>query len=256
MGVCIVIPKGDPSIYTRSLYGCEAAEISDVVILTPIDDIIKGLRERSERIVELEGFFKGFHASIGGRQFTLFKSLIGSPGAGDCLYYLRFTPCRSVIYTGLIGALQDWIEVGDLIVSTSAYRGEGASRYFIDEAYPAAADFQLLRRLSEILDEIHEGREIRIHYGAIYTTDSFASETDEFLERWRNRHLIGIDMETSAIYTIARLYGIKAVAMHLVSDNPIMGKTLFHTLPEGDKRRLERGKELLIEAAARLIKHL
>ena len=77
-----MIPKGDPSIYTRSLYGCEAAEVSDVVILTPIDDIMEGLRERGEGIVELEGFFKGFHASIEGRQFTLFKSLIGSPGAG------------------------------------------------------------------------------------------------------------------------------------------------------------------------------
>ena len=251
-----MIPKGDPSIYTRSLYGCEAAEVSDVVILTPIDDIMEGLRERGEGIVELEGFFKGFHASIEGRQFTLFKSLIGSPGAGDCLYYLRFTPCRSVIYTGLIGALQDWIEVGDLIVPTSAYRGEGASKYFVDEAYPAAADFQLLRRLSDILDQLLKGEENKIHYGAIYTTDSFASETDEFLEKWRSRRLIGIEMETSAIYTIARLLGIKAAAIHLVSDNPITGKTLFHKLSQKDRQRIEKGRRLLIEALIRLIQRL
>jgi len=251
-----VIPRGDASIYTRSLYGCEASEVSDVVVLTPIDDIIQGLRERGEETIELKGFFKGFHAHIGGRRFTLFKSLIGSPGAGDCLYYLRFTPCRYVIYTGLIGALQDWIEVGDLIIPTSAYRGEGASKYFVDEAYPAAADFQLLRRLSDVLDELLKGEEIKTHYGAIYTTDSFASETDEFLERWRSRRLIGIEMETSAIYTIARLLGIKAAAIHLVSDNPITGKTLFHKLPEEDKRRMERGRGLLIEALARLIESL
>ena len=251
-----MIPRGEPSIYTRTLYGCEASEVSEVVVLTPIDDIFKALRDRVEEVEELGGFFRGFHASIDGRRFTLFKSLIGSPGAGDCLYYLRFTPCRSVIYTGLIGALQDWIDVGDLIIPTSAYRGEGASRYFVDEAYPAAADFQLLRRLSEVLDDLTHDTDIGVHYGAIYTTDSFASETDEFLERWRRRNLIGIEMETSAIYTIARLYGIGAVAIHLVSDNPITHKTLFHILSEDDKRRMERGRKLLIEALIRLLKKL
>jgi len=251
-----MIPKGDPSRYTRILYGCEATDVSEVVILTPLDDLVEGLKGRAEDIVEVEGFFRGFHGSIAGRRLSLFKSLIGSPGAGDCVYYLRFTPCRYVIYAGLIGALQDWIQVGDVIAPTAAYRGEGASRYFVEEAYPAAADFQLLRRLSGILDELCEESGIRVHYGAIYTTDSFASETEEFLELWRGRNLIGIEMETSVIYTIARLYGLRSAALHVVSDNPIVGKSLFETFPEEDRQRIERAKELVIAAVARLIEEL
>lgn len=250
-----MIPRGDPSIYTRSLYGCEAAEISEVVVLTPLDDLVEEFRDRVRSVMELEGFFRGFHGSIEGGRFSLFRSLIGSPGAGDCTYYLRFTPCRYLIYAGLIGGLQEWIEVGDIIVPTGAYRGEGASRYFVEDAYPAVADFDLLRKMWEILEEACKAG-IKVHYGVIYTTDSFASETEEFLERWRGRNLIGIEMETSAIYTISRLHDLRALAVHVVSDNPVIGKTLFHTLSEEDKGRVKRAKGILVEAIVKLVQRI
>ena len=78
---------------------------------------------------------------------SVINSQVGSPVACDCVYFLRFTPCRNILYTGLIGALQPEIRVGDLIVPTAALRGV-ASKYFVDESYPPVADFQLLKALS------------------------------------------------------------------------------------------------------------
>jgi uridine phosphorylase len=248
-----MMPEGDPDAFTRIFYGCEAGDVAEIVFLTPINEAIEAIKQRAEDVSEVSGFNEGFHAHIEGTHVSVFNSRIGSPLASDCTYYLRFTPCRTIIYTGLIGALQPYIRVGDLIVPTAAVRGEGASRYFIEEAYPAAADFSLLRGLSCTLDEVYENSDINIHYGLIYTTDSFAAETGEFLRLWQSRNLLGIEMETSAIYTIASLFGMRTAAVHVVSDNPVIKKTFFDPFTEADKNRRQECTNLLIEALTRLI---
>jgi len=49
--------------------------------------------------------------------------------------------------------LQQHKEIGDLIVTTAAFRGEGTSKYFIDKTYPAVADFTL-QALTSTLKEV------------------------------------------------------------------------------------------------------
>ncbi len=136
---------------------------------------------------------------------------------------------------------------------TAALRGEGTSRYFVEKAYPAVADFTLLRAIATTLEEVYADSESAIHIGAIYTTDSFAAETKEFLMHWKSKNLLGIEMETSVIYTIAGLYGMRAAAIHIVSDNPVAKKSLFHPIPEEDKNQRRACEDLLIEALVRLI---
>ena len=60
-------------------------------------------------------------------------------------------------------------------------------------------------------------------------------------------------METSAIYTIASLYGIKAASIQVVSDNPVVKKSFFDPLSEEDRERRKICTELLMEALVRLV---
>lgn len=248
-----MMPEGDPSVFTRVLYGCESDEVAETVILTPLDAVLEALKSCSWEARELKGFYKGFRARLDGVDVSVFNSKVGSPAASDCAYFLRFTPCKSIIYVGLIGGLQPHIRVGDLIAPTAACRGEGASKYFVDEAYPAVADYNLLRTLSSTLDEVYAGCDIKVHLGPIYTTDSFAAETDEFLWRWQSMKVLGIEMETSVIYTLASMYGMKAVAVHVVSDNPVAEKSFFHRFEESEKNRRKLCEDLLIKALVKLV---
>lgn len=248
--------EGDPNTFTRVLYGCDADEIAEVVILTPLDAMIEALKLRSDSVEECGGFIEGYNANLEGTHVSVFNSRVGSPAASDCAYYLRFTPCRNIIYTGLIGALQSHVGIGDLIVPTAALRGEGSSRYFIEDSYPAVADFGLLRAMSKVLDEVYVDSDIGIHYGPIYTTDSFAAETREFLELWRSRNLLGIEMETSVIYVISSLFGIRAAAVHVVSDNPLTKKSFFDPIPDADKERRGECTNLLIESLSKLVSRI
>ena len=248
-----MMPEGSPSEFTRKLYGCEPEDISEVVLLTPFDSTLNDLKARAEGVNEFKGFCEGFTGKFKGVWSTVLNSRVGSPVASDCTYYLRFTPCRSIIFTGLIGALQPNIRVGDIIVPTAALRGEGASRYFVDEAYPAVADFTLLRIISTVLEKTFTYSGAGLHYGPIYTTDAFAAETKEFLEEWSEKRLLGIEMETSAIYVLASLYGIKAASIHIVSDNPIAKKSFFDKLNEEEIERRGKSYDLLLDALVEIV---
>jgi uridine phosphorylase len=247
------MPERSPSEFTRKLYGCEPEDISEVVLLTPFDSTLNDLKARAEGVTEFKGFCEGFTGKFNGIRGTVLNTRVGSPVASDCTYYLRFTPCKIIIFSGLIGALQPNIRVGDIIVPTAALRGEGASRYFVDEAYPAVADFTLLRTISTVLEKSFTGSGIELHYGPIYTTDAFAAETKEFLDEWSERRLLGIEMETSAIYTLASLYGVKAGSIHIVSDNPIVKRSFFDKLHEEEIKRRGKSYNLLIDALVELV---
>ncbi len=248
-----MMPEGSPGEFTRTLYGCEPEDISEVVILTPFDSTLEDLKGRAENVKEFRGFITGFTGQFNGSKSTVLNCRIGSPAASDCTYYLRFTPCTRIIYTGLIGALQPEISIGDIIVPTAAFRGEGASQYFVDKAYPAVADFRLLQTISAILEKVFRNTETELHYGPIYTTDAFAAETKEFLEEWSSRRLLGIEMETSAIYVLASLYGMKAASIHIVSDNPVVKKSFFDKLSGEDIENREKSYDLLLDVLVELI---
>jgi len=252
-GRIALMPDGDPSSFTRVLYGCDADDVAEIVLMTPIKDWWETLKLRSDGVEEFNGFNRGFNGVFGGVEVSVFDSRVGSPVVLDCAYYLRFTPCRKIVFNGLIGALQPPIRVGDVIVPTAALRGEGASKYFVEELYPAVADFELLRSLASTLDDVYGATDHTVHYGPVYTTDAFAAETDEFLEVWRDRNLLGIEMETSVVYTIAALYGMKAVSFHVVSDNPLLKKSFFDPLTIDEKRRREECTELLFDALEKYV---
>lgn len=115
------------------------------------------------------------------------------------------------------------------------------------------ADFRLLRTISTVLEKTFKDTETGLHYGPIYTTDAFAAETKEFLEEWSTRRLLGIEMETSAIYVLASLYGMKAASIHIVSDNPEVKKSLFDKLSVDDIEKREKCYGLLLEALVELV---
>lgn len=247
-----MINEINPEKFINEIYGCEPKDVAETVILTPGRKFLNVLKEKVEVEKEFKGFLEGFTGSYRGKPVTVIRTLVGSPVASDAAYFLRFTPCKSIIYTGAIGALKENIEIGNIIVPTGAARGEGASKYHAEEWYPAVASFELLRAAALILEEAFSGLGVNVHYGIIYTTDSFAAETREFLERLGEMNIIGIEMETSAIFTIASLQGKTAAAIHIVSDNPIVGKSLVDPLPPEDKNRKEEATKVLQEVILRI----
>lgn len=54
----------------------------------------------------------------------------------------------TLIRIGSCGSLQENISVGDLVISTGAVRLEDTSTYFVDESYPAVANYEVITALT------------------------------------------------------------------------------------------------------------
>lgn len=115
-----------------------------------------------------------------------------------------------IIRIGSCGALQEDIGLGDLILVNAAVRDDGASRIYAPDTFPGVADPDLLAGC------VRSGREkgFRCHVGLCRSHDSFYIDNNEDVSAfWSKKGILGSDMETAALFTVARLRGIKAASI-------------------------------------------
>jgi uridine phosphorylase len=244
-----------PEVFIKAVFGCNPDEIAETVVMSPFDETLDALRVHSDNVKEFKGFFRLINGEINGKMYSYINSRIGSPMAADCTNYLSYTRCKTIVYVGLMGGLQPQVKVGDIIIPTGAYRGEGASKIFIEESFPASADYQLTMELLKSFEEVFKDTGTGIHTGVIYSTDSISMESEKFLKKCQERKMIAIDMETSAIYVVATLRGIACTSVHIASDNPLEGLYYFEPMPEKETQRLANSKMLIIKALVKFLEN-
>ncbi|MDD5069275.1 MAG: hypothetical protein PHV17_00955 [Candidatus Omnitrophica bacterium] len=127
-----------------------------------------------------------------------------------------------LIRLGSCGALRKDISVGDYILATDIIRGDGVSRYYVDDDYVSEVDRFLSSRIEKVFS-----KGSRVHCGGVWTTDALFKETKEIVNSYINKGAISVDMVTSAFVTVSNVYKKKASAILAVSDNLITGEKGF-----------------------------
>lgn len=135
---------------------------------------------------------------------------IGGASMGIALEELHNIGITAAIRIGSSGALQSHIGLGDLILASAAVRDDGTSCAYAPLSFPAVADPQLFALCTQSVRELG----IPYHIGLVRSHDSFYTDREEQLcQEWSSRGVLGADMETAALYTIAALRGIRAVSV-------------------------------------------
>jgi uridine phosphorylase len=171
---------------------------------------------------------------------------IGSPSAAIAVEELARVGAETFLRVGSCGALQPEMDVGDLVITTGAVRGEGTSEEYVREDYPAAADHAVVSALVAAAERLGYD----YHCGVTMSTDSFyagqaregfegfeATESETLLDDLRAANVKNVEMEASAILTLANVYGLRAGAVCTVFANRSTGE--FRT--EGEGRAAEVG---------------
>lgn len=135
---------------------------------------------------------------------------IGGCSAGIAVEELHNIGVRAAIRVGSCGALQKDIALGELIVVSGAVRDDGASKAYLPDIYPAYADIELV---SCILDAAL-ALGVPHREGVAHSHESFYhEENDAESAYWSKKGVLGADMESAALLTIARLRGMKAASI-------------------------------------------
>jgi len=139
---------------------------------------------------------------------------IGAPGTIMLMEDLIACGAESFVGVGASGGLNPDHPVGDVLIPNAVkVIDEGTSQHYPGDDDPAA-DQAMLAELSELLMK-HGGRTAS---GDWWTTDGFYREMTQDIARHMNAGILGIDMETSAMYRVAKHRGVNSCNILVVSD--------------------------------------
>jgi len=131
----------------------------------------------------------------------------------------------TLVRIGSCGSIQEDVEMMDIVLAMSACTDSGMNKFrFNGNDFAPTANFGLLKKAYEIAEQ----KKIKSHTGSILTSDFFYGEShlgDPFLN-WKTYGVLGVDMETAALYSIAAKYKKKALAILTVSDHILKKQAL------------------------------
>lgn len=130
---------------------------------------------------------------------------------------------QTVVRVGSCGALTEKLKVRDIIIANGACTDSGINRVrFHGLDYAPVADFSLLRAAVEASES--EPPESNVHVGLLLSSDQFYSTRPELTEPFVQHGVLGVEMETSGLYTLAAYYGRRALSICTVSDHIVTGE--------------------------------
>lgn len=173
---------------------------------------VSRIAQQLEETQEL-GFNREYRALRGtyrGVPVLAMSTGMGGASMAIAVEELRNIGITHIIRIGSCGALQEGIGLGDLILVNGAVRDDGASRTYAPDTYPAVADPVLLTACVRSAKD----KGFSYHVGLCRSHDSFyIDNVDEVNDAWSHRGILGSDMETAALFTVARLRGLKAASI-------------------------------------------
>lgn len=140
---------------------------------------------------------------------------VGAPTAVLCLEKLIVLGAENIILYGWCGSLQERLHGMEILVPTSGLSEEGTSRHYQpDRSSEIIPSTSLRNQLCLLLKEKH----IAFQQGPLWTTDAPYRETTEKVTGYAAQGIYGVDMEYSALCTVAAFRKARLAAMMLVSD--------------------------------------
>ena len=139
---------------------------------------------------------------------------IGAPAAVFTLEEAIACGVNTIFEVGVSGAIRPSLEPGDIIVVTKAIRDEGTSYHYFPPKVTVESDASLRNTLIERLKR----ENVKHFVGPVWSTDGAYRETRRKLRKFRKSGVLAVNMETSAIFAIAKYRNVKAASAQVISD--------------------------------------
>lgn len=164
----------------------------------------------------------GYTGTYKGTEVSVMGSGMGIPSIGIYASELvKFFGAKKLIRVGSCGSLQEGIKLYDVIIAQSASTDSNfLHQYNLPGTYAPTASWKLL---SEAVDQA-EAQGATYHVGNILSSDVFYNEDETANARWSGMGVLGVEMESAALYAIAARHGVDALGIFTVSDNIITGE--------------------------------
>lgn len=179
---------------------------------------------------------------------TVMGSGMGMPSIGIYSYELyHFYDVQNIIRVGSIGAMQEDLKLKDIIVAMGACSN---SNYNANFELPGTFAPICSPKLYDIAVCTAKENNINIRCGNVLSSDFYYDDNAaQKNQLWKKMGVLGVEMETAALYMNAARSGKNALSICSVSDNVITGEELNSNDRE---RSFVDMMKLALEIAAKL----
>lgn len=204
--------------------GANENEIAETVLL-PGDPlrakyIAETFLEDTKCYNEVRNMF-GYTGTYKGKRVSVQGTGMGVPSISIYVNELMQSyNVQNLIRVGTCGALQKDVKVRDVILAMTSSTDSQINRItFGGIDFAPTADFELLKNAYDA--GIEKGLHLKV--GNVFTADSFYNDNADF-ELLAKYQILAVEMETTALYTLAAKYGRKALSILTVSDHILTGE--------------------------------
>lgn len=193
--------------------GCSRGDLAPIILLVGdparAEKIAKSFSSTTFHTTNRE--YVTFTGEYQGIQLSVMSTGMGADNTEIAV--IEIAQCldkATLIRVGSCGAIQDHIEIGDLIISSGAITGETTSSYYEGSVEKPESDPHVMEALKKAAQELN----IRHFIGETYTASGFYSpqgreapgfpaRDKEIISRLARQGVLNIEMETSALFNLA-----------------------------------------------------
>jgi uridine phosphorylase len=154
---------------------------------------------------------------LSGKTVMVISTGMGGPSTAICVEELYITGVRNFIRVGTCGGMALPVTGGDVVIATGAIRMEGTTKEYVPIEFPAVANLDVTNALVEAAKKLS----LSWHAGIVQCKDSFYGqhspdrmpagyELNDKWDAWIKAGCLASEMESSALYIVSQILGVKA----------------------------------------------
>lgn len=157
--------------------------------------------------------YTGFYKS---KKITVFPSGMGCPSMGIYSYELfKEYNVNTIIRIGTMGGYID-LKLKDIVLVDNSITNSNYGKYLCN--YPNI-NINGDMELNNIILNTSKELGLNIYNGNIYSSDVFYEQNNDFKDKVAKYNVLGVEMESFALFTNAKLLNKKAATLLMVSDS-------------------------------------
>ncbi|MBL7053797.1 nucleoside phosphorylase [Patescibacteria group bacterium] len=209
---------------------CKKGDLSAYLLLTGDPGRVKKITQswENKQTITCNREFCSTTGYFNGHKISCLSIGIGAPSMAIAIEETARIDVNTFIRVGSTGALKKGINPGDLVINSGSVRMEGTSKDYVMSEYPAQANYEVVLALIQACEELN----FVYHVGVGASTDSFyigegrlgfdgyiQSYNKDILSDLQAAGIINIEMETSALFALGGIYGLRTGSVCAVFDN-------------------------------------
>lgn len=214
-----------------------------------IAEAISGIYGTSNQKLAWKREFCTYLAEIKGKRLLITSTGIGGPSASIAIDELAQLGIGTFIRVGTTGSIQEYINIGDVVITSGSVRLDGASTHYAPIEYPAVAHYEILNAL---IDGAKRTK-VNYHVGVTASSDTFYPGEERYdsfskyvlkrfqgaTKEWQRLHVLNYEMESSTVLTLTASMGLRGGCITGVVNKGGTGKIMKDALKVGEENAIK-----------------